>query len=60
MSTQVKAFALLFVVLIGVDAVAYRSEYRNRVVHGIASTFGSVQGPGQGRDWSKHKPSSNH
>lgn len=60
MGIQVKAFTILFVVLFAIDAFAYHGEYRVRIVHGIASTFVSVPVMGPGRDWSKHKPSSNH
>lgn len=59
MGIQVKAFALLFAVLIAVDAFVYRGEYRGRVGHQIARVFGSVGGVGlgPGRNWSRPKPS---
>lgn len=59
MGTQIKAFGLLFTMLLLVDALAWRGEYRVRAVHGIASFTGSVHGPGQGRDWSRPKPRRN-
>lgn len=57
MSTQVKAFTLLFTILLAWDAFAYRGAYRMWVGRGIVSTFSSVDGPGRGRDWSSPKPS---
>ena len=59
MGTQVKAFALLFAVLIAVDAFVYRGEYRGRVGHQIASLFSTVHGLGPGRNWSAPKPQRN-
>lgn len=56
MSTQVKAFALLFTILLAWDAFAYRGEYRMWIGRGIVSTFSSAQGLGPGRDWSAPKP----
>lgn len=52
---QVKAFAALFVVLLGIDAFAYHGEYRMWVGHGIASAFSSVHGLGPGRDWGSRR-----
>jgi hypothetical protein len=59
MSTQVKAFALLFTVLLAVDALAYRGAYRIWIGGGIISTFSSAHGLGPGRNWSAPKPSRN-
>ncbi len=56
MGFQVKAFALLFAVLIAVDAFAYRGEYRGRVGHQIASLFSSFHGFGPGGNWAGRKP----
>jgi len=56
MGTQVKAFALLFVMLLFVDALAWRGEYRNRAVSEVASFVGSMHGLGPGRDWSRPRP----
>jgi len=60
MALQIKAFALLFAALAAWDAIAYRGEYRNWVVHGVTSTFGSVHGLGPGRNWSSPKPQRNN
>lgn len=62
MGIQVKAFALLFAVLIAVDAFVYHGEYRGRVGHQLARIFGSVDGfgLGPGRNWSRPKPSRNN
>ncbi|HYN46668.1 MAG TPA: hypothetical protein VES64_08260 [Allosphingosinicella sp.] len=60
MGFQVKAFALLFAVLIAVDALVYHGEYRGRVGHQISSLFSSFHGPGPGRNWSQPKPSRNN
>ena len=57
MSTQVKAFTLLFTILLAWDAYAYRGAYRLWVGRGIVSTFSSAHGLGPGRDWSSPKPS---
>jgi len=59
MGTQIKAFTVLFAVLIIVDAFAWRGEYRTRTANGIASVLGSVHGLGPGRNWSTPKPQSN-
>jgi len=59
MGTQLKAFALLVTMLVAVDALVWRGEYRVRTVHGIASVFGSVHGLGPGRNWSRPKPQRN-
>lgn len=56
MSTQVKAFTLLFTLLLAWDAFAYRGAYRMWIGHGIASTVSSARGLGPGRDWSAPKP----
>jgi len=60
MGMQVKAFALLFMVLIAVDAFVYHGEYRGRVGYQIGRVFGSVHGLGPGRNWSRPKPSRNN
>ena len=59
MGTQVKGFALLFAMLLLVDTIAWRGEYRNRGMSAIASMFGSMHGLGPGRDWSRPKPQRN-
>jgi hypothetical protein len=58
---QIKAFAMLTVVLFVVDAAAFHGEYRRltgeKLGHLIvAVTPGSWSGMGQGRDWSAPKP----
>jgi len=60
MGTQIKAFGLLGAVLILYDALAYHGAYRRTAVHGIASIFSSVEGPGQGRDWSRPRRQRHH
>ena len=60
MGTQIKAFGLLFAVLLLVDALAWRGEYRVRTVHAIASYAGSMHGLGPGRDWSRPRPQRNN
>ena len=56
MSMQVKAFTLLFTILLAWDAFAYRGAYRVWVGRGVVTTFSSVHGLGPGRDWSSSKP----
>lgn len=59
MGLQVKAFTMLFTVLLAVDALAWEGEYRMRVGSGIAYVFNSVHGLGPGRNWSSPKPQRN-
>jgi len=59
MRLQVKAFTLLFTVLLAVDALAWHGEYRMRVGSGFAYVLNSVHGLGPGRDWSSPKPQRN-
>ena len=59
---QVKAFSLLAVVLLIVDAAAFHGEYREIVGHKIASAWKAVtpshwNGLGSGRSWTRPKPS---
>jgi hypothetical protein len=56
--TQVKAFTLLFFVLLIVDALAFQGEYRARAAHQVSAFFGKVNpahwnGLGEGRDWAQ-------
>lgn len=63
MAIQIKAFTLLFFVLLIVDALAFHGEYRERAARQVTSFFNRVDptqwhGLGQGRDWSQPKSSS--
>ena len=56
--TQVKAFILLFFVLLIVDALAFHGEYRARAAHQVSVILGKVNPAhwnvgGQGRDWAQ-------
>jgi hypothetical protein len=57
MSTQIKAFSLLLAVLLTVDAIWFRGEYRTYATDKIASIARKVTpsqwGMGSGRDWSR-------
>jgi hypothetical protein len=59
---QVKAFSLLLVILLIVDAAAFQGQYRT-LVGGKLVSFASAISPthwtgmGNGRDWSKPAPS---
>jgi hypothetical protein len=61
LALQVKAFSLLLVILLIVDAVAFQGQYRTLVGEKLAS-FASVVSPthwtgmGGGRDWSTPGP----
>jgi hypothetical protein len=62
LALQMKAFALLGVVLLLVDAAAFHGEYRGRVGHGIAYVWAKVtpshwHGMGGGRNWGSPRPS---
>jgi len=61
MGIQVKAFALLIVTLLIVDALAFAGHYRGEVGGRIGSVLSAIapgnwHGLGQGRDWSAPKP----
>ncbi|MEA3030738.1 MAG: hypothetical protein QOG13_2063 [Sphingomonadales bacterium] len=58
---QVKAFTLLLLVLLVVDAAAFQGAYRQAAGEKIGHFFAAVtparwHGLGQGRDWSAPKP----
>jgi len=58
---QVKAFTLLFLVLLIVDAMAFDGAYRQATGERLGNFFAAVtpthwHGLGQGRDWSAPKP----
>jgi hypothetical protein len=57
MSTQIKAFSLLLVVLLTVDAIKFHGEYRTYATDKIAAVARKVSpahwGMGSGRDWSR-------
>ena len=58
---QVKAFSMLLVVLLIVDAAAFHGAYREVAGEKIGRFFAAVtpanwHGLGQGRDWSAPKP----
>jgi hypothetical protein len=57
MATQIKAFSLLFMVLLAVDALKFHGEYRmiatdkiSAIVHKMSPSHWN--GLGSGRDWS--------
>ena len=61
LAVQVKAFSLLFVALLIVDAAAFEGEYRQVAGEKLGRFFSAIapsswQGPGQGRDWSAPSP----
>ena len=60
MGTQIKAFGLLFTMLLLYDALAWHGEYRVRTVHAVSSYARSMHGLGPGRDWSSPKPQRNN
>jgi hypothetical protein len=60
-ATQIKGFALLILVLLIVDALAYQGQYRV-IVGGRLVSFASAVSPthwtgmGEGRDWREPGP----
>lgn len=63
MAIQIKAFLLLFFILLIVDALAFHGEYRQHAARQVAAFFHKVDpsqwhGLGQGRDWSQPRSSS--
>jgi len=60
LALQVKAFSLLLVILLIVDAAAFQGQYRT-LVGGKLAAFASAVSPthwtgmGSGRDWSQPK-----